>query len=181
MNTALPRTGCTELPKDKVEAALDGLPEELRRKARRWYHRTIDEKDRHGERKAYPYRHGSDQYGKDHSEFAVDDEQRELMFDLNQEGCSFREVEAIMHLIPNSGNDAQRCINKHIEALAAQGKLNFKPKAKGRVSRAQALNIVKTYVRHANPAKAKAIYKAVSDIIPNEDARRRSGRVPAAV
>lgn len=158
-------TLCTELPAERVEAAIDRLPEYDRRRARRWFHKTYVNKN--GVRKPYPYRRGSESYAEEHPEFGVPTDQREFMYTLNQHGMSFREIEAIMHLFPQQGNDAQRCINRHIEDMAGRSK-DPKPKVRGLISKARALSIVRSYMskRKKQPKVADAIYEEISAILP---------------
>lgn len=147
----------TALPKEKVEQAIDRLRPELRRLARRWFHKTLN-----GDR--YPYRHGSDSFARGNPELAVTPEQRALMYELNQEGCSFREIEEIMHLAPNSGNDAYRCCQQHETLLAAgMAPQPLRIKRKPRLTAGQLKKMVEGFVPRTQ--KEQAEYREIVAIV----------------
>ncbi len=153
----------TALPKEKVEQAINRLRPELRRLARRWFHRTWN---------GSPfYRHGSDAFARKYPEMEVTPEQRALMFELQQEGCSYREIEEIMHLYPNSGNDAYRCVKQH-EALMARG-LAPQPriKRKSRATIGQLKKMAATFVPRTE--KEQAEYLSIISIINNNGKKRK--------
>lgn len=57
-------------------------------------------------------RHGSDAYARAHPLDAVREKEKLLMRRLHKLGLSFRALEEVFRLIPNSGNDAQRCVRE---------------------------------------------------------------------
>lgn len=143
----------TALPKEKVEQAIDRLQPDLRRLARRWFHRTHDGQP-------YPYRHSSEQHARQNPDFGVTNEQRALMFELKSEGCSFREIEEIMHLYPESGNDAYRAV-KHWERLLSEGrapKVSFRFKRTPRFNAGQLKRMVALVPK---TTKEKAEYRMI--------------------
>jgi len=154
----------TALPKDKVEQTIDRLRPELRRIARRWFHRTLN---------GDPfYRHGSDAFARKHPEFAVTPEQRAFMYELQQEGCSYREIEEILHLYPNSGNDAYRCVNQHNELIAAGvAPQSIRIKRKPRLTAAQLKKMVSTFVPRT--PKEQAEYREIVAIVNSNGKRKK--------
>lgn len=55
-------------------------------------------------------RHGSDEYARLYPNRAVTLKEKLEMRELHKDGLSFRACEEVYHLIPNSGNGAQRCV-----------------------------------------------------------------------
>lgn len=102
----------TALPNDKIEMAIDRLESEpdLKESLRRAFHRKLNGKP-------YPLRHCSNKWAKNHPETAVTPKQRELAYKAQKAGCSYREIEGILHLGPDNGMDAYRCVKQHAAFL----------------------------------------------------------------
>lgn len=96
----------------QVLQAISNTSPAMRAKLRRWLYSGIAD------------RHGSEEWARLHPESTpVDDEQRLLMLEAHKnEGVSFRALEGIFHLIANSGNDAQRCVQSAERILTARQK-----------------------------------------------------------
>jgi len=62
-------------------------------------------------------RHGSQEYARQFPTRAVSLKEKVDMKALHKAGLSFRACEEVFHLIPNSGNDAQRCVKIAARAL----------------------------------------------------------------
>lgn len=62
-------------------------------------------------------RHGSPEYARQFPTRAVSLKDKVDMKTLHKAGLSFRACEEVFHLIPNSGNDAQRCVKIAARAL----------------------------------------------------------------
>jgi hypothetical protein len=94
----------SRLAKDpvRVARAADALPSGYKARARKWLRARIRA------------RHGSPRAGK------VDDKVRLEMYALKKKGSSFRDLEAIYHLIPVNGNDAKRQVDR-ARKLVRQG------------------------------------------------------------
>lgn len=163
MNT-IAVTKCRELPKERVEAAISTLSGSVRRRAARWYHSTVSYRDKKTGRTEHG-RRGSESFAAKYPDIAVTPKQDAFMWELhNHYGLSFREVEAIMKLRANQGNDAQRCINRHLAAQAEAGKAN-QPKY---FSPQKTLQVVQSYLRKVLPPKrADIAFRKIIDIIPN--------------
>jgi len=145
----------TALPSAKVEQAIDRLQPDIRRLARRWFHKTFN---------GQPfYRHGSDQFAKKEPAIAVTPEQRAFMYELKQDGCSYREIEEILHLCPASGMDAYRCVKQH-ESLLVEGKA---PKIFKRRKPRLSANVLKQMVATFKPKseKEKTEYRQIIQIV----------------
>jgi hypothetical protein len=55
-------------------------------------------------------RHGSQKYAEMYPKRGVTHQEKLLMKRYHDHGMSFRSLEQVFHLIPNGGNDAQRCV-----------------------------------------------------------------------
>jgi hypothetical protein len=94
----------TRLAKDpeRVQKSVSELPAGFRAKARKWLRARIRA------------RHGSPRVGK------VSDRERLEMYAMKKAGATFRDLEAIYHLIPVNGNDAKRQVDR-AKKLVRQG------------------------------------------------------------
>jgi hypothetical protein len=90
----------TKLSREKAAVAVAQLPSELRVKARSWMKKRVMD------------RYGSGTFNSRHPQRAVTERQKLLMRELHNAGLSFRVIERVMHLVPNSGNGAQRCVRE---------------------------------------------------------------------
>jgi hypothetical protein len=90
----------TKLEKSKASLAVTKLPSGLRVKARNWLGKRVMD------------RYGSGSFLSRCPQRAVSDQQKVLMRDFHRAGLSFRVIERVMHLVPNSGNGAQRCVRE---------------------------------------------------------------------
>lgn len=90
----------TKLAKPKVLEQIQKLPWRLRKLA----HERLESAT--GRRR----RHGSVEFARHHPSLAVTAEEKLEMDKLHKGGLSFRAIEETYGLIPNSGNDAQRCV-----------------------------------------------------------------------
>ena len=88
----------TKLAREKVMAQIEHLPEGLQKAALRHLNAPMRR------------RHGSGLYARTYPDRALDDGSKLKMRELHKAGLSFRACEEVFHLIPNSGNDAQRCV-----------------------------------------------------------------------
>lgn len=108
-----------KLQEQKVMENIWKLPSELRGKAKNWLKKKVQD------------RHGSESWAEEHPEaLPVTDQQCVLMKRMHDKGVSFRALESIFHLIPNSGNDAQRCVRRAEELEKQNGNGHAKRKAK---------------------------------------------------
>ena len=176
----------TALPRQTVEKAIQKIANpSLRRWAREMFHRVIKVKE-HGKIKRRGidqqagnwYRYGSDQKGRGYAEagmpeMAVTPEDRAKMHELHKLGCSFREIEEIFHLYPQSGNGAQRCCDQHAEVRSGSKKL----RVKSRMTKAMFIGIAKNFLKQQKPNKAKAVFKEIEAILPGESRRRVAAAV----
>lgn len=95
-----------KLTPEKVLEAIWGLPAELRSDARSMLKKELAD------------RQGSEKWIREHPKATpVTKAQKIKMALMHQHGASFRSLEAIYHLIPNSGNGAQRCVEQGLQYL----------------------------------------------------------------
>lgn len=176
----------TALPRQAVEKAISKLTRpSLRQWARRTYFKTLEVKE-HGKLKRKGidqpdgnwYRLESETFARKCPDLAITEEDRAKMFELHKLGCSFREIEEIFHLSPQSGNGAQRGCNRHEEMLkvGASGKKG-KIKVKSRMTKAMFVSIAKNFLKQQKPQRAKAVFKEIEAILPNESNRRKTVEV----
>ena len=97
----------------RLERTLQKIPSRsLRSTACEWLKRKI------------PLRRTSESFADENPDLAITNTQIKLCYKLRQSGCTLRQIERIMHLVPNSGNNAHRCIKLYeqrlLEAQAAR-------------------------------------------------------------
>lgn len=171
----------TALPRQAVEKAISKLRPNLRQWARRTYLRVLEVKE-HGKLKKKGidqpdgnwYRLESETFARKCPDLAITAEDRARMFELHKLGCSFREIEEIFHLSPQSGNGAQRGCNRHEEMIKIGAGKKGKIKVKSRMTKAMFVNIAKNFLRQQKPQRAKAVFKEIEAILPNESNRRKA-------
>jgi hypothetical protein len=105
-----------KLARPKVMEQIDKLPKTQRRLAIQRLESALPRR-----------RHGSPEYARQHPSLAVTMKEKLEMVELHkrhgsQKGLSFRALEEVYHLIPNSGNDAQRCIRLATRHLRRQAR-----------------------------------------------------------
>lgn len=178
----------TALPRQVVEKAISiklAKREDLRRWARKMYFKVLEVKE-HGKLKKKGvdqpdgnwYRLESDTFARKctaagRPELAISSEDRSRMYELHKLGCSFREIEEIFHLSPQSGNGAQRGCDHHA-AMLKMGAGKGKVKVRSRMTKAMFVNIAKNFLTRQKPKKAKAVFKEIEAILPNESNRRKA-------
>jgi hypothetical protein len=150
----------TPLPKKRVEEALERLPSRLRKEAEVLWHRKM--KDR------YP----SDEYNEQHPRTAVTPDQVKLMVDLRKANLSFREIESIAHLIPNSGMGSYRVIRAYEEAHGIHHRATRRRSP--RLSLSQIVRAAKDYAAK-KPAKVKAAFQPIIEMLKGK--RNRNSHV----
>jgi len=165
----------TALPRQAVEKAIDKLAKpELRRWCRRMYHKVLELKE-HGKLKKKGvdqpdgnwYRLESETFARRMPELAITADDRAKMHELhNVHNCSFREIEEIFHLSPQSGNAASRGCNKHSDGKRLVKSIKTKP----RMTKAMFVSIAKDYLKQQKPNRAKAVFKEIEAIL----AKRKS-------
>lgn len=136
------------LSKKKVEAAIDKLPKGLQAKAKAMFHSRME------------LRHGSPAYARTHKN-GVSDEQGKFAVELRKHDLSFREIEGVLKLHPNSGNGAYRLVqafngSKKKKAVTATAKVMRQPVLSARQFKA----LAKRFVQN-NPKAAKSVFKEV--------------------
>lgn len=99
--------------KVKLERTLQRITDkDLQSAAYKWLRRNM------------PLRKTSEAFANKYPERAITDTQLKLAYKLHKSGCTLRQIEQIMHLVPNGGNNAHRCIKayeqKLLEARAAR-------------------------------------------------------------
>lgn len=156
----------TALPKSKVEEAIARLPKDLRDKARKMFHKTM------------PYRHGSETYARKHPELAVSASEKAFFYKLRRAGCSFREIEEIGHLYPNSGNDAYRIYHQYEDERKGKGRLS---KQKPRHSKTELRSFVKAYAEQRKPKQVIAEFKEIIAVLSSKKKASISSATAAAV
>lgn len=192
----------TALPKETVEAAINEIGNlDLKRWSRRLFHKSVEVTERGGKivkrsigsSHGNWYRHGSEHYAnlcakiprgkivpkpKEHSavlgsDIAITAEDKARMWELNvKEKRSFREIEEIFHLSPQSGNDAQRCCREHAKLIRLGVASKRGMKIKPRMSKATFVSIAKNFLKRQRPQRAKAVFKEIEAILPNAPERR---------